>query len=412
MVWTTLWRMEPQRATRVALYSHDTQGLGHVRRNSLIAAALVEADPATDLLLLTGAAEASALPLPPRTDVVTFPGVRKDLDGSYAARCLSASLDEVVAVRESIIEAALTAFDPHLVIVDKVALGAHGELAAPLSRLRADHDTKIVLGLREILDDAVTTTREWREDATEDVIDQLYDAVWVYGDPDVFDPAVEYGWLPSTTRKVHYTGYLARDRDRLLGLMADAAVHDPVEQPPYVLGLVGGGQDGAALATAFARARFPAGHCGVLVTGPYLDSTVLAELEDIADARGDLTVRRFVRDVPAHVSAASATVSMGGYNSVCELLAVGRPALIVPRTEPRREQAIRADRLSQLGLVDVLCPGGPVADEITGWLSFAVRRPQRLASCPIDLDGLSRLPGLARALLDTKTPTEARRVAI
>lgn len=401
--------MERQRATRVALYSHDTQGLGHVRRNSLVAAALVDADPDTDLLLLTGSSEATALPLPPRTDIVTFPGVRKDVHGGYAARSLSASLDEVVAVRESIIEAALTAFDPDLVIVDKVALGAHGELAAPLARLRAEHDTRLVLGLREVLDDAVTTVREWHQEATEDVIDQTYDAVWVYGDPEVFDPAVEYGWQPSTTRKVRYTGYLARGRDKVLVHTRDTPDQEPA---PYVLGLVGGGQDGAALAEAFAHARYPHGHTGVLVTGPYVDPAVLAELEDIADRREDLSVRRFVRDVPAHIAAASATVSMGGYNSVCELLAVGRPALLVPRTEPRREQVIRAERLSRLGLVDMLWPGGCAADEITGWLSFAVRRPQRLASCPVDLDGLSRLPALARELLGARVHREASRVAI
>lgn len=404
--------MHRHRATRVALYSHDTQGLGHVRRNSLIAAALVDADPDTDLLLLTGAPEASALPLPPRTDLVTFPGLRKDLDGSYAARTLSASLDEVVTMREAVIEGALSAFDPDLVIVDKVALGAHGELAGPLARLRAEHQTRIVLGLREILDDPVTTTREWRQEATEDVIDRLYDAVWVYGDPDVFDPAVEYGWLESTTRKVEYTGYLGRHRSRLLaGALADGA-EEPVAAPaPYVLCLVGGGQDGAALASAFVRARMPHGHTGLLVTGPYLDPAVLAELEAVAARRSDLLVRRLVRDVPGCIAEASATVSMAGYNTVCELLAAGRPALLVPRTEPRREQLIRAERLSQLGLVDVLDAGTGAAAEITGWLAFAVRRPRRAGRCPLDLDGLCRLPALAGALVD-RPRMGVRRVAI
>lgn len=404
--------MHRHRATRVALYSHDTQGLGHVRRNSLIAAAFVDADPDTDLLLLTGAPEASALPLPPRTDLVTFPSVRKGLDGSYAARTLSASLDEVVAMREAVIEGALTSFDPDLVIVDKVALGAHGELAGPLTRLRAEHGTRLVLGLREILDDPVTTAREWREDATEDVIDRFYDAVWVYGDPDLFDPAVEYGWAESTTRKVHYTGYLGRHRSRLLaGALPDVADEPPAPAAPYVLCLVGGGQDGAALASAFARARMPHGHTGLLVTGPYLDPEVLAELEAVAQRREDLVVRRFVRDVPGCVAEAAATVSMAGYNTVCELLAAGRPMLLVPRTEPRREQLIRAERLSQLGLADVLDAGDGAASEITGWLAFAVRRPQRLGRCPLDLDGLSRLPALAGRLVGPRR-VGVRRVAI
>ena len=47
---------------------------------------------------------------------------------------------------------------------------------------------------------------------------------------------------------------------------------------------------------------------------------------------------------------------MGGYNTSCEILACGRRALIVPRIIPRREQLIRAQRLSELGAVDVLHP--------------------------------------------------------
>lgn len=62
---------------RVAFYSHDTQGLGHIRRNIALAAALVAAEPDTDVLLLTGNPEAATLPLPPNTDIATLPTIRK-----------------------------------------------------------------------------------------------------------------------------------------------------------------------------------------------------------------------------------------------------------------------------------------------------------------------------------------------
>lgn len=75
---------------RLALYSHDTQGLGHVRRNSVVAAALVAKHPDTDVLLLTGAPEATALPLPPRTEVITVPSLHKNRAGDYSARKFSA----------------------------------------------------------------------------------------------------------------------------------------------------------------------------------------------------------------------------------------------------------------------------------------------------------------------------------
>ena len=69
---------------RIAFYSHDTQGLGHIRRNIALAASLVAAEPCTDVLILTGAPQATALPLPPHTEIVTVPTVAKDADGGSA----------------------------------------------------------------------------------------------------------------------------------------------------------------------------------------------------------------------------------------------------------------------------------------------------------------------------------------
>jgi predicted glycosyltransferase len=50
--------------------------------------------------------------------------------------------------------------------------------------------------------------------------------------------------------------------------------------------------------------------------------------------------------------AADRVVSMGGYNTVSEVLSFEKRALVVPRTTPRREQLIRAERLHALGLLD------------------------------------------------------------
>jgi predicted glycosyltransferase len=51
---------------------------------------------------------------------------------------------------------------------------------------------------------------------------------------------------------------------------------------------------------------------------------------------------------------AAGVVAMGGYNTFCEILSFDKPALIVPRTAPRLEQFIRAQRAAELGLVAIL----------------------------------------------------------
>ncbi|WP_027286619.1 glycosyltransferase family protein [Ruania albidiflava] len=385
---------------RIALYSHDTQGLGHVRRNISIASALVESDPATDVLLLTGAPEAAALPLPANTEIVTLPTLHKDVTGSYRPKTLGLPLTEVLGVRGQIVAAALDAFAPDLFVVDKAVRGVHGELDLALRALRGT-STTVVLGLRDVLDSPAATVQEWEATGTTAAIQDYYDEVWVYGDPQVFDAAAAYDWPWAVRRKLVYTGYLADHRpDYRPPRSRPGGVEDQPLVPtgPYVLCLVGGGQDGAALAEAFVASPLPAGHHGVLVTGPYMSQQRRRSLAETASTRPELVVHGFTDRTHELVAGARAAVTMGGYNSVCELLAARCPALVVPRTVPRLEQAVRAAALAQVGWVDTLHPDDLSPARIGTWLSRTVTRPRRMLG-QIDLDGLVHLRQRAEALL-------------
>jgi predicted glycosyltransferase len=414
--------VDQQRAglTRVALYSHDTQGLGHIRRNIAVAAALVAADPATDVLLLTGAPEATALPLPPRTEVLTLPALAKDLHGTYSSRVLQAPLGDVLDLRASVMTAALLSFRPDLLVVDKVARGVGGELDRVLDAVRAALPTKVVLGLREVLDDPAVARAEWHRDGTDEVLQRSYDAVWVYGDPRVYDPAQEYGFAPAVAAMTSYTGYLGRGRSEgtRTRTRSQARVHPP--RSPYALCLVGGGQDGFRLAHDFLRAPVPDGVEAVAVSGPYMSAEHRRVLREVA-AAGGARLLEFVPDAVEFVAGAGAVVSMAGYNSVCEVLAADRPALLVPRVRPRQEQLVRADRLAALGLVDSLHPDDCTPEAISGWLGTVLGVPRLPRPHHVDLDGLAVVPHLARRLVlgdraagapTTSTDLEAVRVAV
>ena len=85
------------------------------------------------------------------------------------------------------------------------------ELLPALRRLRDEHHTKIVLGLREILDDPVAAVAEWNRSGATAAIEEFYDAVWIYGDRRVYDPIVEYG-LPASSRRALCLHRLPRRR--------------------------------------------------------------------------------------------------------------------------------------------------------------------------------------------------------
>ncbi len=384
---------------RIAFYSHDTQGLGHIRRNIALAAALVRAQPKSDVLLLTGNPEAATLALPANTDIVTLPTLSKDAAGDYVPRVLKSSLRRVVSMRAQIIDGALKSFEPDLFVVDKVAIGVQGELEQVLTRLRGGGRTQVVLGLREILDSPEVTIREWEAAGTSSIIDSFYDQVWVYGDRTVYDMVALYRLPVSVTQKLSYTGYLGHGRNT--GAIPRVRPTPRIKPPskPFVLCLVGGGQDGFGIASAFAAAPLPSGHQGVILSGPFMPDRMRTRLREMTCERPDMQLLEYIPDSQEFIDQAVAVVSMAGYNSVCELLTAGARCLLIPRVFPRLEQWVRADRLARLGHVDMMQPEELTATGLGNWMTQAVETDRKSARPRIDLDGLAKVSALAADLM-------------
>lgn len=394
---------------RVVLYSHDTMGLGHMRRNLLLAQALERSRLRAAVLIIAGAREATLVAARTGVDCVALPSLRKDIDGHYHPRHLQIPLQELLRLRAKTTRAALEAFDPDVLIVDTVPRGALRELDPVLQWLRKRR-TRLVLGLRDVLDDPVSLQGEWTRAGNQDAVRSYYDAVWVYGDPAVYDSVREYGFAPDLADKVQYTGYLDQ-RPRLRFTEEDDP--DPVadlglEPGRLALCLVGGGQDGAKLAEAFMVAEMPAATTGVLLTGPYMPADVRLRLSQQAEHNPRRRVLRYLREPTQLLRRADHIVAMGGYNTVCEVLSFEKPALIVPRVRPRREQFIRAEHLRALGLIDVLHPNDLSPAALSAWLGRPETRVRRARSC-IDLNGVRRVPELVEELLARRASRSPRR---
>jgi len=390
------------RRYRVALYSHDTMGLGHMRRNLLLAQALQHSPLQAVVLMIAGAREASLVTRAAGVDCVALPSLWKDLGGQYRPRHLDVSLDDLLCVRARTAAAALDAFAPDFLIVDNVPRGALRELDLALETLRAQGRTRLVLGLRDVLDDPVTLQDEWTRAQNDEAVRRYYDAVWVYGDPAVYDPVREYAFTPDVASKVRYTGYLdQRARTRYAGgEHGDPIAALGLPPGPLALCLVGSGQDGAQLAEAFAEAELPRDTNGVLVTGPCMPLDVRRRIARATAGRPGRRIVRFLSEPTRLVRRANHIVAMGGYNTICEVLSFRKPALIVPRVEPRREQLIRAQRLESLGLLEVLHPADLTSTALSDWLARE-RTPPLAARRRVDLNGLTRVPHLLAELVTT-----------
>lgn len=166
-----------QRKWRIILYSHDTMGLGHKRRNLLIAQTLGISAINADILMISGMGDGNQFQIPPGIDYLTLPSLYKSTDGQYQARRLDLSLKEIINLRSQIIHTTVQTFKPDVLIVDNVPRGAMGELNATLQYLRNETNTRCVLGLRDVLDEPKVIRRSWKQNNYPDAIRRYYDAV-------------------------------------------------------------------------------------------------------------------------------------------------------------------------------------------------------------------------------------------
>lgn len=401
-----------QRTYRVLIYSHDTFGLGHLRRCRTIAHSLVAGRDDVSVLILSGSPIIGSFEFRTRVDFVRIPGVIKLSNGEYTALNLSIGIDQTLAMRASIIRHTAEIFDPDLLLVDKEPLGLRGEVYETLAML-SHRGARLVLGLRDVMDDPDLLRAEWDRKNCGPALETLYDDIWVYGLPQICNPLDGLDLPRAVYDKMTYTGYLYRTANRKPTPEHAALRSDD----PYILVTTGGGGDGEPLVDWVLRAyecdpTIP--HPAVLVLGPFMPPDQqagfmarAAKLPKIKAITFDANVEMLMRD-------ALGVVAMGGYNTFCEILSFDKPSVVVPRTRPRLEQFVRISRAEQLGLLtmladDCLRDGKVMAAALHGLADQP--RPSQVV-VPRLLDGLKVVNGMVDRWLPPKPAVAALRGAV
>ncbi len=387
--------------SRVLIYSHDTFGLGHLRRCRAIAQSLVARRKDLSVLILSGSPIIGSFDFKARVDFVRIPGVIKLRNGEYSSLSLHIDISEVLEMRASIIQHTAKVFNPDLFLVDKEPLGLRGEILSTLRMLKGS-GTLCVLGLRDIMDEPVVLAHEWERKHVLPALRDLYDDVWVYGLPQVCDPLAGVELPMSVRRKITYTGYLRRPAPE-----NGANGSGPDFDEPYLLVTTGGGGDGEVLIDWVLRAYesdrtipYPA----LLVFGPFMQPKRREKFRRRVARLPRVRAITFDTHVEQLMAGAAGVVAMGGYNTFCEILSFDKPALIVPRRKPRLEQYIRAARAQELGLVQMLSDENGRSAE---YMAAALRelpnqnRPSAVIM-PELLDGLDNISQMVDAWMPAK----------
>lgn len=415
-------------ATRLMVYSHDTFGLGNLRRMLAICEHLLSCWPELSVLLVSGSPMIHEFRLPKGLDYIKLPCLNRGVSGELTAKYLGTSIEETVGLRSQIIASAAIHFKPDLLLVDKKPTGLKGELTATLNYLQQHLPTsKRILLLRDILDTPQKTIHEWCRWGYYPTISTYYDQVLIVGTQSVFDLAREYRLPLPIAHKVRYCGYIRKQMaqgDRSLcdrpNLRAQLELN-PTDQ--LVLVTPGGGEDGYNLLHNYLQGiqalhsptfHSPAFHGptfhSLILCGPEMPIEQQLKLQVLAASSSNVTFKSFTSDLLSYINAADAVVSMGGYNTLTEILSLGKRAIVVPRYQPSQEQLIRATRFAAKGWVTMIHPdqltprsliqtvlaqlthphGDPQPDEVP---------PEKIAPEKIALDGLSQIADHIAALV-------------
>ncbi len=373
---------------RILMYSHDTFGLGHLRRCRTIAHSLVEDYRGLNILIISGATIAGAFDYRARVDFVKIPSVIKLRNGEYTSMDRHIDLHETLKMRQSIIRHTAETFQPDIFIVDKEPMGLGGEVEETLAYLKKQ-GTTLVLGLREVMDAPHLLDAEWKRNDVMRKIGQFYDSVWVYGPPDFYDPLVGLDVPAPVRSKMDFVGFLQRSTSQ------DG---EPDHKPKgdYILVTTGGGGDGSDLIhdVIDAYQEDPTlTHRALIVLGPYMPAKQRHKLVRKGAKVPYIEVIEFDNRMEELIAGAKAVVAMGGYNTYCEILSFDKPALIVPRVMPREEQLIRARRASELGLIDMLLPNeaGDPMRLAAALKALPMRDPPSKSAAGMTLEGLPNI---------------------
>lgn len=381
---------------KILLYSHDTFGLGNIRRTLLLAQELIEQYPKAAVLLITGSQMIHSFRIPDGVDYIKLPCLDRIDAERYESRFLLECSEAVKRTRSAIIERTVLGFAPDLMIVDKRPAGVDGELTDTLTALRdRGSSTRLVLGIRDILDEPKKTRETLKNNHSFKFIREHYKEVWIYGSQSIFDTVNEYGFPEDIARITHYCGYLKRPT---LAVSRNSG-------PPHVLVTTGGGGDGSRMIQAYLEglSNLPRNVAlkSTIVFGPQMSIEKRSSIIESFGYLADVQFREFEPDLTQLYAEADLVVSMAGYNTVCELLSFGRNAILVPRSEPVKEQLIRARRLAAEDLFEVVEPDD-LSPETLMTKVLASLKPRADRPVRVDLQGLPRIRERIRELLEEK----------
>ncbi len=365
---------------RIAIYSQDGFGLGHMRRTSSIAWQIAKMRPNISILTISDSQLGQFFPISVNHDFVKLPSIVKAGPGDWKASHLAVSFEHVLEMRKQLIRSAIKSFAPEILLVDHMPHGAMGELIPALdSIVETGMQTQVILGIRDILDAPEVITHRWTVEGAYDAIQRYYNRVLIYGMRDVYDVVSHYSFPDDISTMTRYCGYVCTPKNPsgvskirarfLAGTSADTR---------FIVVMAGGGADAYPMMNTLLdsihsiQKKQPV--VIAMITGPFMPADLIADLNKKA-RKLPVRVMESVDDTLSYISAADLVIAMAGYNTSVEILRLKKPAILIPRAGPSQEQRTRTRLFTARHWVDAIDPDDLTPANLSQMVLSMLNRP-------------------------------------
>jgi predicted glycosyltransferase len=378
---------------RLMFYCQHILGMGHLVRSMEIVRGLVHD---FQVCFINGGEVVKGFTIPEGIEVINLPAIKTDAEfQTLRAVDESLTLSEVQEIRKTQLLEICDHLKPDVLMIELFPFGRGKfsfELIPLIERARSNPRTKVVCSLRDI----VVTKRDTLkyEQKVCKLMNQYFDLLLVHGDPQFQPLEMTFSRVGDLQCPVHYTGYVVQPQP---SIASTARL-----QQPLILVSVGGGRFGHDLLNCVLQAapilakKLP--HKIQIFTGPFMLEEKFSELQEIANQCPNVQLERFTPNLLTYMQQADLSISMSGYNTTMNVLTTGVKAMILPFTgNDDQEQTIRASRLEELGVVDMIRPEDLQPDRFAAKVFACLQKqPNRIQ---FDFDGVAKTAALLNDLV-------------
>ncbi|WP_309740269.1 glycosyltransferase [Chamaesiphon sp. OTE_20_metabat_361] len=349
---------------KILFYCQNLLGMGHLVRTRELMRELVKT---FEVCLIEGGQKVDGFAMLPEVEVVQLPTIQVEVfDSLQVGKQLQVvgsimSLEAVKKFRQQQLIEVFDRFQPDVLITEGYPFSKNKALAFEMVPLlehvrKSDRSTQVICSLRDIIMVKEFADREAEEKRRCEFVNHYYDAVLLHSDPSVHRLEDNISNTDSLTCPVYYTGYVVQSEpNRVEFDAADLALLN--DATPKIVVSVGGGKLGHDLLESIIQAapliEQETIHRIVIFAGPLMGEAKYQQLVKLAQGKTNVSLRRFTPSLIAYLDRADLSISLGGYNTTMNILKTGVRSMIYP-SDKDREQAIRAEKLEQLGLLKIL----------------------------------------------------------